>query len=80
MAVDILHQQHTQLVNVELGFNEEKGLNDIQDRELSMGGKQLSEFGLPQLQTVDNDKLAWDYHQKIDYDQDEKQAYAKQYQ
>ena len=33
-------------------------LNDLQDKVLSMGGRELSEYGMPQPQTVDNDKFA----------------------
>ena len=51
-------------------------LNDFQDELLSMGGRELSEYGLPQPQTVDNDRFAWEYSREIDHDQDEQQAYV----
>ena len=60
MAEDFLHQQHTQLGNSDLDFNEDifnLALNDLQDKVLSMGGRQLSEYGLPQPQAVDSDRL-----------------------
>ena len=59
---------------MKLGINEDifnLTLNDIQDRMLSMGGRQLSEYGLPQSQAVDNDRFARAYHWEIDYDRDE---------
>ena len=43
-----------------------------------MGGRQLSEYGLPQSQAVDNDFFAQDYHWEKDYDRDEQRAYAEQ--
>ena len=43
-----------------------------------MGGRQLSEYGLPQSQAVDNDRFAWDYRWEIDYDRVEQRAYAEQ--
>ena len=61
MAEDFLHQYHTRLGNVELDFNDDifnLALNDLQDKVLSMGGRELSEYGLPQPQTVDNDRFA----------------------
>ena len=61
MAEDFLHQDHTRLGNVDLGFNDDIfnfALNDLQDKVLSMGGRQLSEYGLPQPQAVDNDRFA----------------------
>ena len=51
MAEDFLHQQRTRLGNIQLDFNEDifnLALNDLQDRVFSMGGRQLSEYGLPQ--------------------------------
>ena len=62
---DFLHQQCTQLVNADLEFNDDifnLALNDLQDKVLSIGGRELSEYGLSQPQTVDNDRLAWEYH------------------
>lgn len=50
------------LGNVDLNFNDDifnLALNDeLQDKDLSMGGRQLSEYGLPQPQIVDNDRFA----------------------
>ena len=56
MAEDFLHQQHVlhrdERIEVDDDiFNLE--LNDLQEKVLSMGGRQLSEYGL---QAVDNDK------------------------
>ena len=48
----------------------------MQDKVLYMGGGELSEYGLPQPQTVDNDRFAWEYSREIDYDQGEQQAYV----
>ena len=33
-------------------------LNDLQDKVLSMGGRELSKYGLPQPQAVDSDRFA----------------------
>ena len=44
-----------------------------------MGGRQLSEYGLPQPQAVDNDRFAREYHREIDYNRDEQQAYVEQH-
>ena len=82
MSEDFLHQQRTQLGNVELGFDEDVfnlALNDLQDRVLSMGGRQLSDFGLPQPVAVDSNRLAQDYQREIDYDRGEQQAYVEQH-
>ena len=82
MAEDFLHQQRTRLSNMELGFNEDVfnlALNDLQDRVLTMGGRQLSDYGLPQPEAVDSNRLAWDYQREIDYDRGEQQAYVEQH-
>ena len=50
-------------------------LNDLHDRVLLMGGRELSEYGLPHPQTVDNDRV---YHREIDYDQAEQQVFMEQ--
>ena len=42
-----------------------------------MGGRQLSEYGLPQPQVVDNDRIAREYHREINYDRGEQQAYVE---
>ena len=42
---DFLHQQHTRLGNADLSFNDDifnLALNELQDKVLSMGGKELS--------------------------------------
>ena len=81
MAEDILHQQRIQLGNNDLSFNDDifnLALNDLQDRVLSMGGRELSEYGLPHPQTVDNDRFARVYCREIDYDQAEQQAFVEQ--
>ena len=39
-----------------------------------MGGRELSEYGLPHPQIVDNDRFARVYRREIDYDQAEQQA------
>ena len=80
MAEDFLHQHHTQLGNVDLEFNSDifnLALNELQDKVLSMGGRELSEYGLPQPQIVDNDKFARVYLREIDYDQGEQQTYVE---
>ena len=82
MTEDFLHQQRTRLGNMELGFDEDVfnlALNDLQDRVLSMGGRQLSDYGLPQPVAVDSNRLARDYQLEIDYDRGEQQAYVEQH-
>ena len=77
MAVDFLHQQRTRLNDNDLGFNDDifnLALNDLQYKILSMGGRELSEYGLPQPQAVDNDRFARVYHREIDYNQGEQQG------
>ena len=39
-------------------------LNDLQDKVLSMEGRELSKYGLPQPQTVDNDRFARVYQRE----------------
>ena len=81
MAEDSLHQQRTQLGDHDLSFNDDifnLALNDLQDRVLSMGGRELSEYGLPHPQTVDNDRFARVYRREIDYDQAEQQGLVEQ--
>ena len=71
---NFLCQQRTKLNDNDLGFNDNifsLALNDFQDKVLSMGGRELSEFGLPQPQVVDNDRLARVYRREIDYNQGE---------
>lgn len=50
-------------------------LNNLQE-VIPMRGRQLSKYGLPQLQTVDNDRFVREYCQEINYDQTEQQAYV----
>ena len=81
MAEDFLYQQRTQLGNNDLSFNDDVfnlALNDLQDRVLLMGGRELSEYGLPHPQTVDNDRFARVYHREINYDQAEQQVFVEQ--
>ena len=80
MAEDFLHQQRTRLSDNNLSFNDDifnLALNDLQDKVLFMGGRELSEYGLPQPQAVDNDRFARVYRREIDYDQGEQQAYVE---
>ena len=56
MAEDFLHQQRTSLNDNDLGLMN-LALNDLQDKVLSMEGRELSEYGLPQPQAVDNDRF-----------------------
>ena len=76
MAEDFLHQQRTRLGNSDLNFNDNifnLALNDLQDKVLSMGGRELSEYGLPQPQAVDNDRFSRVHRREMDYDQGEQQ-------
>ena len=79
MAEDYLHQQCTLHRDVHLEFNDNifnLTLSDLQEKVISMGGRQLSEYGLPQPQTVDSDRFAREYHREVKYDQREQQAYV----
>jgi len=48
-------------------------LNDLQEKVISMGGRQISEYGPP----VDNDRFAREYRREISYDQGEQQTYVE---
>ena len=75
-----LHQHCTQLDNTDMEFNSDifnLALNDLQDKVLSMEGRELSKYGLPQPQTVDNDRFARVYQRKIGYDQGKQQTYVE---
>jgi len=74
MAEDFLHQQcilhrdeHIEVYDDMFNLV----LNDLQDKAISMGGRQLCEYGLPQPRAVDNDRFAREYSQQISYDQGE---------
>ena len=61
ISEDFLHQQRTRLGNNDLNFNDDifnLALNDLQDKVLSMGGRELSEYGLPCPQTMNDDRFA----------------------
>ena len=79
MAEDFLYHQRTLHRDEHLEFNDDifnLALNDLQEKVISMGSRQLSEYGLPQPQRVDNDRFARVYRREIDYDQGEQQAYV----
>ena len=79
MAEDFLHQQRTQHRDDDLEFNDDifnVALNDLQEKVISMGGRELSEYGLPQPQAVDSDRFARVYRREIDYNPEEQQAYV----
>ena len=79
MAEDFLHQQRIQHQGEDFNFNDDifnVALNDLQEKVISMGGRELSEYGLPQPQAVDNDRFARVYRREIDYNQGEQQAYV----
>ena len=74
MAEDFLHQYRTMLGNADLDYSDDifnLALNDLQDKVLSIGGRELPEYGLPQPQSVDTDRFARVYHREINYDQGE---------
>ena len=74
MAEDFLHQQRTQHRDDDLEFNDDifnVALNDLQEKVISMGGRELSEYGLPQPQAVDSDRFARVYRREIDYNPEE---------
>ena len=80
MAEDFFHKHNTRLGNVDLDFNDNifnLAFSDLQDKVLSMGGRELSEYGLPQSQAVDNDRFAMVYHREIDYNQGEQETYVE---
>ena len=62
MAEDFLHQHCTQWGNAYFEFDSDifnLAFYDLQGKVLSMGGRELPKYGLPQPQTVDNDGCAW---------------------
>ena len=80
MAEDFLHQYRTTLGNADLDYSDDifnLALNDLQDKVLSMGGRELPEYGLPQPQLVDTDRFARVYHGEINYDQGEQRTYVE---
>ena len=80
MAEDFLHQYRTTLGNADLDYSDNifnLALNDLQDKVLSMGGRELPEYGLPQPQSVDNDRFARVYHRENNYDQGEQRTYVE---
>ena len=80
MAEDFLYQHHSRLANADMEFNDDiynLALSDLQDKVFSMGGRELSKYGLPQPQTVDNDRFAKVSYREIDYNQGEQQAYVE---
>ena len=77
MAEDFLCQQHVLQGDEHLEISGETfnvPLNDLQEKVTSMGGRQLSEYGLPRPQAVDNDR---EYCQEISYDRGKQQAYVE---
>ena len=55
MAEDFLHQQRNLQRDEHLQPNDDifnLALNDLQEKVISMGGRQLSEYGLPQPQII----------------------------
>ena len=80
LAEDFLHQQRILQRDEHLEPNDDifnLALNDLQEKVISMGGRQLFEYGLPQPHTVDNDRFAREYRREISYDQGEQQAYVE---
>ena len=61
MAEDFLHQHRTRLSNVESDFNDDifsLALMTYRIKCFSMGGRELSKYGSPQPQAVDNNRFA----------------------
>jgi len=80
MAEDFLHQQRILQGFEDMEVNDDifnLALNDLQEKVISMGDRQLSEYGLPQPQTVDNERFAWEYPREISYDRGKQQAYVE---
>jgi len=76
MVEDFLHQQRTLHRDEHLEVNDDMlnlALNDLQERVVSMGGRQLSEYGLPQPRAIDTNRFAREYRS---YDQRGQQAYV----
>ena len=75
LVKDFLHQQHTLHMDVHMEINDDilnLALNDLQEKVISM---ELSEYGLPQPHTVNNDRFVREYRREISYNQGEQQAY-----
>ena len=80
MAEDFLHQQRILHRDGHLEVNDDifnLVLTDLQDRVICMGGRQLSEYGLPRPQIIDNDRFTREYRREISYDQREQQAFVE---
>jgi len=64
MAEDFLYEQRTLHRDQQLEMNNDifnLALCDLQEKVISMGARQLFEYGLPQPQLVDNDRFARKY-------------------
>ena len=71
--------QRTFCTNSALSFlNDDIFKLTLNDLQLLMGGKELSKYGFPHPQTVDNDRFARVYRREINYDQAEQQAFVEQ--
>jgi len=84
LAEDFLHQQCILHRDEHIQPNDQANddifnlaINDLPEKVVSMGGRQLSEYGLPQPQTVDNDRFAREYRCERSYDRGEQQAYVE---
>ena len=80
MSEDLLYQQLTLHRDEHMEVNDDIFnliLNDLQEKVISMGGRQLSEYGLPHPHTMNNDRFAREYCQEINYDRGEQQAYVE---
>ena len=78
MAEDFLHQQCVLHRDEHMEVNNDIFnwvLNDLQEKVISMGGRQIFEYGLPK--AVDNDRFAREYCQEISYDRGEQQTICR---
>ena len=66
--------------NQELPFSNEiynLALIELQNKLYSMGGRELSSYGLPQPQSVDVERLSHEYSREVNYNIQEQEAYVQ---
>ena len=74
MTEDFLHHHRRSLAQDDLTFTDDmydEALTDLQDKLLSMGGQELSTYGLPVPAQDAGARLTREYHQETNYDAQE---------
>ena len=80
MAEDFLHSYSNHSDNQEMPYSTEiynLALTELQNKLYSMGGRELSSYGLPQPQVVNLERLSHEYSREINYSIEEQEAYVQ---